>query len=145
MACEFDPVNESLKGFPSDGQPLDGIEARLKDDGLGVDRVADDGIFSLRIADVPLGTKMVWKAFAPFTTRFRDDNPSNTSAAFADALPGPSVYADGQEYPGNENGALILDHGQVSGILRLRCLFGDEITYKKHSGGAVYYWAAADD
>jgi hypothetical protein len=139
------PVNRNLGGFPVEGQPLEGIETRLKDDGLGPDKVADDGIFSVLIEEVPLGTKMVWKAFAPYTTQYRDENPTRLEAAFADALPGPSVYADGQEYPGNENGALILNAGGVPGVLRIRCLFGDEITYKKNTGSAVYHWAAHDD
>ena len=137
-------VNQTLGGFPPEGQPLDGIEARLRDDGRAPDRVAGDGVFSILLPQVPLGTNLVWKAFAPFTTEYRDANPTRVEAAFADALPGPNVYADGQEYPGNENGATVLDEGTEPGVLRIRCLFGDEFTYKKHTGGAPYYWAASD-
>ncbi|MEE2904704.1 MAG: Ig-like domain-containing protein [Myxococcota bacterium] len=142
VAGALGPVNSVLGGFPPEGQPLDGIEARLRDDGLGPDLVAGDGIFSILLEDVPLGTKMIWKAFAPFTTEYRDSNPTKLEAAFADSLPGPSAYSDGQEYPGNENGTWILDADSQTGVLRIRCLYGDEVTYKKNTGADVYYWSA---
>jgi hypothetical protein len=134
------PVNDALAGFPREGQPLDGIEPRMVDDGSGGDSVAGDGIYTIRIPGVPLGTTMVWKAFAPFSARFRERNPADGAAAFADALPGSSVYGDGQEYPGNENGAVILDEGPVAGEVHVQCLFGDEVTYKKNSGGPAFFW-----
>ncbi|MCC7380368.1 MAG: hypothetical protein IT384_00955 [Deltaproteobacteria bacterium] len=138
------PINEALKGFPAEGQPLDGLEPRLRDDGSVPDRVAGDGVFSILVPAVPLGTTMLWKAFAPFSTGYRDRNPTDDAAAFADALPGPSVFSDGQEFPGHENGAVILDEGAELGVVRVRALFGDEITYKKFSGQAAYLWVVHD-
>lgn len=138
------PVNDALGGFGLEGQPLDGIEPRLIDTGASPDGVQGDSVFTILIPQVPLGTTMIWKAFAPFTTAYRDRNPQDSLAAFADPLPGPSVFADGQEYPGNENGALILDDGDGDGRVRIRCLFGDEVTYKKHTGNAAYIWVADD-
>lgn len=138
------PVNEVLFGFPPEGQPLDGIEPKLEDNGLGPDRVAGDGVYSILVPNVPLGTTLVWKAFAPYSVRYRDQNPSDRAALYADLLPGPSAFADGQEYPGNENGAIILDEGAEPGVLRLRALFGDEVTYKKGSGSPAYFWAYRD-
>lgn len=138
------PVNDALRGFPVEGQPLDGLEPRLRDDGTTPDRVAGDGIFSLLLPAVPLGTTILWKAFAPYSTTYRDRNPSDTAAAFADALPGPSVFADGQEFPGHENGAVILDEGESPGTVYLRALFGDEVTYKKLTGGPAYFWVLGE-
>ena len=138
------PGNDALGGFPAEGQPLDGIEPRMRDDGTGADLVAGDAVFSIEVPDVPLGTTLIWKAFAPFTVGYRDRNVADTAAAFADALPGPSAFADGQEFPGNENGALILDEGAVPGRVRIRCLFGDEISFKKHTGGAAFIWVSGD-
>ncbi len=135
------PVNDVLFGFPAEGQPLDGIEPKLEDNGVGPDRVAGDSVYSILVPNVPLGTTLVWKAFAPYSVRYRDQNPSDRAALYADALPGPSAFADGQEYPGNENGAVILDEGAEPGVLRVRALFGDEATYKKGSGSPAYYWA----
>jgi hypothetical protein len=137
------PVNDALGGFGVEGQPLDGIEPRLIDTGAAPDAVQGDGVFTILIPDVPLGTTVIWKAFAPYSTSYRDRNPSDTLAAFADALPGPSVFADGQEYPGNENGAVILDGG-AGGRVRIRSLFGDEVTYKKFTGNAAYVWVTGD-
>lgn len=138
------PVNDALGGFGVEGQPLDGIEPRLIDTGAGADSVQGDGVFTILVPQVPLGTTMIWKAFAPFTTGYRDRNPQDSLAAFADPLPGPSVFADGQEYPGNENGAVILDDGDGDGRVRIRCLFGDEVTYKKNTGNAAFVWVAED-
>lgn len=138
------PGNADLGGFPPDGLPLDGIEPRLRDDGTAPDRVGGDSIFTIRVRDVPLGTTLIFKAFAPFTTAFRDRNPSDSASAFADGLPGPSVYGDGQEYPGNENGVLVLDEGVSPGEVRVRCLFGDEVTYKKHTDGPAFIWIVDD-
>lgn len=138
------PVNDALGGFGMEGQPLDGIEPRLADNGAAPDAIAGDGIFSVRIASVPLGTAIIWKTFAPYSTAYRDANPSDAFASFADVLPGPSVFADGQEYPGNENGIVVLDDGDGDGVVRVRALFGDEITYKKHTGSAPYVWVYQD-
>lgn len=138
------PVNDALGGFGVEGQPLDLIEPRLADNGAAPDRVAGDGIFALQITGVPLGTTIIWKAFAPYSTAYRDANPSDAFAAFADVLPGPSVFSDGQEYPGNENGVLVLDDGSGDGVVRVRALFGDEITYKKHTGSGAYIWVFDD-
>ena len=138
------PVNDALGGFGVEGQPLEGIEPRLFDNGVAPDRVQGDGVHSLLVPDVPLGTTIIWKAFAPYTVTYRDRNPSDSAAAFADGLPGPSVFADGQEYPGNENGVIVWDDGDGDGVLYIRGLFGDEITYKKNTGSAAYVWAAED-
>ncbi|MCK6548348.1 hypothetical protein L6R52_21045, partial [Myxococcota bacterium] len=138
------PVNDVLGGFGVEGQPLDGLEPRLADGGAPPDLVAGDGVFSILVPRVPLGTTIIWKAFAPFTTEYRDRNPGDTLAAFADALPGPSTFTDGQEYPGNENGAVVLDDGSSDGVVRIRCLFGDEVTYKKGTNGAAYVWVFDD-
>jgi hypothetical protein len=137
-------INDTLRGFPPEGLPLDGIEPKLRDDGTAPDRAAGDGVFTVLIPRVPLGTTLLWKAFAPFTVGYRDQNPSDEAAAFADAVPGPSAFADGQEVPGNENGALILDEGQVPGQVRVRALFGDEVSYKKFSGREAFVWLAGD-
>lgn len=138
------PVNEVLLGFGVEGQPLDGLEPRLSDNGASPDRSAGDGIYSVAIPGVPLGTTLIWKAFAPFSTSYRDRNPADAQAAFADPLPGPSVFGDGQEYPGNENGAVIWDDGDGDGTVRVRCLFGDEVTYKKGTGAPAYLWIGRD-
>ena len=138
------PGNDALGGFPIEGQPLDGIEPRMRDDGNGADAAGGDAVFTILVPNVPLGTTLIWKAFAPFTTAYRDRNPSDTTAAFADAIPGPAAFADGQEFPGNENGAVILDEGAVAGQVRIRCLYGDEVTYKKHTGGAAFVWVSGD-
>jgi len=138
------PINDTLRGFPPEGLPLDGIEPKLRDDGNAPDRAAGDGIFTVLIPRVPLGTTFLWKAFAPFSVGYRDANPSDDAAAFADAVPGPSAFADGQEFPGNENGVVILDEGQTPGLVRVRALFGDEVSYKKFSGREAYVWLAGD-
>jgi hypothetical protein len=136
-------VNDTLGGFPREGQPLDGIEPRLHDDGTTGDRVAGDGIYSVLVPRVPLGTTLLWKAFAPYTTGYRDRS-GDRAAAFADATPGPSAFSDGQEYPGNENGVIVLDEGATAGVVRIQAVFGDEVTYKKFSAGPAFVWAAGD-
>lgn len=138
------PVNDALGGFGVEGQPLDEIEPRLFDNGTAPDRAQADGVFSIEIPDVPLGTTIIWKAFAPYTVGYRDRNPNDSKAAFADPLPGPSVFADGQEFPGNENGIVVLDDGDGDGVLYVRALFGDEISFKKSTGAGAYVWAAED-
>ena len=90
---------------------------------------------------MPLGSYLLWKSFASYTVAFKNQNPGNLSAAFADATPGPSVFADGQEYPGNENGVRILGDRDGDGVVRITCLFGDEITYKKFTNAPVFVWA----
>lgn len=144
VAGAMGPVNASLGGFGVEGQPLDGIEPRLLDNGAAPDRKQADNVYTIAIPNVPLKTTIIWKAFAPFTVTYKDTNPNDSLAAFADALPGPSVFADGQEYPGNENGIIVLDDGDGDGILYVRALFGDEISYKKNTGAAAYIWAAED-
>lgn len=129
-------------GFPAEGAPLGGVEPRLSDDGSGADRVAGDGIYTLLIEDVPLGSTLEWKSFASYTTAWKQGHPSDAAAAFADALPGPSAFSDGQEFPGNENGVRVL--GATGGVLRIRCLFGDETTYKKLTMTKAFVWAARD-
>lgn len=136
-------VNDTLGGFPAEGQPLDGIEPRLSDDGTAGDRVAGDGVYSVLVPRVPLGTTLLWKAFAPYTPAYRDRS-GDRSAAFADATPGPSAFSDGQEYPGNDNGVVVLDEGASAGVVRVQAVFGDEVTYKKFAGGPAFVWAAGD-
>jgi hypothetical protein len=138
------PINQVLFGFGVEGQPLDGLEPRLLDNGAAPDQSGGDGVYTITIPGVPLGSTMIWKAFAPFSTGYRDRSPQDAQAAFADPLPGPSVFGDGQEYPGNENGAVIWDDGDGDGVVRIRCLFGDEVTYKKGSGTPAYVWIGRD-
>lgn len=144
VAGAMGPVNDTLGGFAPEGAPLEGIETMLSDSGTRGDAVQGDGIFSVRIPAVPLGTRLLWKAFAPYTVGYRDANPSDTAAARADALPGPSQFGDGEEFPGHENGAVLLDDGDGDGVVHIQCLFGDEVTYKKFSGDAPYVWVADD-
>jgi hypothetical protein len=138
------PVNDALGGFGMEGQPISGLARPLHDDGVAPDRVAGDGIFTILIPQVPLGTTMIWKAFASYTVAYKDANPDDPFAAFADPLPGPSVFADGQEYPGNEDGAILYDEGAMSGTVRIQCLFGDEVTYKKNTGQPAFIWITND-
>jgi Big-like domain-containing protein len=138
------PVNDALGGFGVEGQPTAGLAKPLKDSGVPPDLSGGDGVYAIKIPAVPLGTAIIWKAFASYSVQYHQMRPDDPNAAFADALPGPSVFGDGQEYPGNENGALILDDGSSDGVVRIRCLFGDEITYKKHTMGPAYVWIADD-
>ena len=124
----------ALGGFPDDGAPLIGVEAQMTDDGMGGDLVAGDRVYTLRIQDVPLGSTLSWKAFAPFTTTFGQANPQVPGAAFADAELGPSVFSDGQEYPGNDNAVYLVADLDGDGQIWIENLFGDEITYKRTTG-----------
>jgi hypothetical protein len=111
------PVTMALGGFPPEGMPLDGPEPMLRDDGQGGDRQAGDRVYTLRIPGVPLGTAIEWKAFASYTVAYKNANPDDTAAAFADGTPGPSAYNDGQEYPGNENAVRILGDRNGDGVV----------------------------
>ncbi|MCK5797191.1 MAG: hypothetical protein KAI47_08415, partial [Deltaproteobacteria bacterium] len=139
-----DDVSKQLGTFPPEGQPTAGLAKRLQDDGQDGDATAGDHIFSIRIRDLPLGSAILWKAFASYTVAFKNAHPSNLSAAFADATPGPSVFTDGQEFPGNENGVRILGDRDGDGVVRIRCLFGDEVTFKKVTDAPVFVWAVDD-
>lgn len=137
------PVNDALGGFGMDGAQIDGLARPLLDNGVAPDLVPGDGVFTVRVPAVPLGTTIIWKAFASYSAAYHVANPSDPDAAFADALPGPSVFSDGQEYPGNENGMVVLDDAG-KGSVRVRCLFGDEVTFKKASGGPAFVWITGD-
>src|SRR5262249_48910721 len=132
-----DPVTMQLDGFPPDGTPLDGAEPQLGPQGA-------PNTFVIRIRDVPLGTSIEWKAFASYTVAWKLAHPGDAPAQFADATPGPSAYQDGQEYPGNENSARILGQPDGSGVVHLRNLFGDEISYKKLTGHPAFVWVVGD-
>ncbi|MBW2730868.1 MAG: hypothetical protein JRH20_00660 [Deltaproteobacteria bacterium] len=134
-----EPVTAQLGGFPPAGQPLDGIEPQLSDDGQHGDLAAGDHVFSILIRDVPLGTSLQWKTFA--SHRVGSDDPL---AIVADPQLGPSIYSDGQEYPGNENAVRILGDPDGDGLVQVRCLFGDEITYKKFTDAPPFVWVTDD-
>lgn len=135
------PFTVALTGFPADGAPLAGVEPELKDDGTGGDRAARDNTYTVRITGVPVGSTLSWKAFASFTTSFAGSNPSFPGAAFADATRGPSVFGDGQEYPGNDNAVFIVGDDDGDGIVSIECLFGDEITFKRKTGFPAFHMA----
>jgi hypothetical protein len=135
------PFTIALNGFPPDGAPLTGVEPELKDDGSGGDRIARDNVYTVRIRGVPVGSTLSWKAFASFSTTFAAANPSFPGAAFADAPRGPSVFADGQEYPGNDNAVFIVGDDDGDGIVSIECLFGDEITFKRKTGFPAFHMA----
>lgn len=135
------PFTVALGGFPADGAPLSGVEPELKDDGTGGDRTARDNTFTVRITGVPVGSTLSWKAFASFSTAFAAANPSFPGAAFADATRGPSVFGDGQEYPGNDNAVFIVGDDDGDGIVGIECLFGDEITFKRKTGFPAFHMA----
>ncbi len=135
------PFTAALGGFPADGAPLDGVEPELKDDGQNGDRTANDNIYSIRIPGVPVGSTLSWKAFASFTTAFGSANPGFPGAAFADAPRGPSVFGDGQEYPGNDNAVFIVGDDDGDGVVTIECLFGDEITFKRKTGFPAFHMA----
>jgi hypothetical protein len=130
----------AMGGFPPDGSTLQGKSKQLKDDGTQGDQTSGDHIFTITVPNVPLGSTLSWKAFASFTTAFAQQNPSFPGAAFADSSPGPSVFGDGQEYPGNDN-AVFLVAGDANGVVQIDCLFGDEITYKRKTGFPAFYMA----
>jgi hypothetical protein len=137
-------VNKKLGYFPPEGSPLTGPEPQLKDDGTGDDAKAGDNVFTIRIPGVPLGTSLQWKAFAPYTVAYKSANPGNAQAAFADSTPGPSVFSDGQEFPGNENAVRILGDKNGDGVVRINSLFGDETTYKKFTNTPPFVWVVDD-
>jgi hypothetical protein len=139
-----DPINKKMGYFPPEGSPLTGPEPQLKDDGQGDDVKAGDHVHTIRIPDVPLGTSLQWKAFAPYTVAFKTQNPGNAQAAFADSTPGPSVFSDGQEFPGNENAVRILGDKDGDGVVRVHNLFGDETTYKKLTNTPPFVWVVDD-
>ncbi|MBN2358322.1 MAG: hypothetical protein JXR83_02655 [Deltaproteobacteria bacterium] len=138
------PVTVALGGFPARGQAeiegFAGEDPRLYDDATHGDRVAGDGIYALSIGGVALGSTIAFKAFASFTVQYRDQNPDDPRAAMADATPGPSQYADGEEFPGNDNGCRLLADSDGDGRIVLRVLFGDEITYKRYENTPVFAW-----
>jgi hypothetical protein len=135
------PFTTALGGFPLEGSPLDGVEPELHDDGQNGDATANDNIYTVLIPDVPLGSTLSWKAFASFTTTFAAANPGFPGAAFADAARGPSVFGDGQEYPGNDNAVLLISDSDGDGRIRIENLFGDEITFKRKTGFPAFHWA----
>jgi hypothetical protein len=101
-------------------------------------------VYTLAVRDVPLGTTLEWKAFAPYTVAWKNAHPQDAAAAFADATPGPSAFSDGQEYPGNENGARVIADLDGDGAVRVRTLFGDETGYKKLSRSPAFLWFAEE-
>ena len=133
-------VTTAMGGFPAEGQPLTGAEPTLLDDGQNFDATAGDGVFTIAIPNVPLGSTLVWKGFASFSTAYRDANPGDLFAAFADATPGPSVFSDGQEFPGNDNAARIVGDDDNDGVVIVRCLFGDEASFKRFTGTPAFIW-----
>jgi hypothetical protein len=135
------PFTSALAGFPPEGSPLDGPEPELADDGSRGDAVAGDRVHTIVIPNVPLGSTLAWKAFASFTTAFGTANPSYPGAAFADAIPGPSVFADGQEYPGNDNAVYLVADLDGDGRIHIDNLFGDEITFKRKTGFPAFHLA----
>lgn len=138
------PATLVLGGFPARGADeiagFAGVDPELRDDGAGGDRVAGDDIYTVVIPDVPVGSTIAYKAFAPFSVAFRDANPLDARAALADATPGPSQYADGEEYPGNDNGCRILADSDGDGVVVIRNIFGDEVTYKRFEDHPVFVW-----
>lgn len=131
----------ALGGFPPDGAPLDGVEFELVDDGTGGDAAANDNVYTARISSVPLGSTISFKAFASFTSSFGAENPQFPGAAFADAEAGPSVFGDGQEYPGNDNAVFLVADRDEDGIIRVDNLFGDEISFKRKTGFPAFHFA----
>ncbi|MEW5852748.1 MAG: Ig-like domain-containing protein [Myxococcota bacterium] len=132
-------VTQTLGGFPEEGSPLDGAEPGLRDDGQSGDATANDNIFTITIPNVPLGSVLSYKAFASYSTSYRDSS-GDPLASFADATPGPFVFADGQEYPGHDNGAWILADENGDGRVVLENLFGDEVTFKRKTGFRPFAW-----
>jgi hypothetical protein len=139
-----DPINVQLGGFPPEGQPLTGPDPQLLDDGQGADAKPGDDVYSLRIKGVPLGTSLLWKAFASYSVAYKAANPTDPQAAFADPTLGPAVFSDGQEFPGNENAARILSDRDGDGVVRIHCLFGDETSYKKFTDDPPFAWIIDD-
>lgn len=135
------PFTLGLGGFPPDGSPLDGEEPELLDDGTGGDASSGDRVHTVVIEDVPLGSTLSWKAFASFTTAFGASNPEVPGASFADAPAGPSVFSDGQEYPGNDNAVYLVADVDGDGRIVIENLFGDEITFKRKTGFPAFHMA----
>jgi hypothetical protein len=133
------PFTTVVGGFPADGAPLDGVELELSDDGQNGDIVAGDGIYSVRIPDVPLGSTLSWKGFASFDKTWADANPEVPGTAFADAQMGPAAFGDGQEYPGNDNAVFIVADENDDGTVRIEHLFGDEISFKRKTGFPAFH------
>jgi hypothetical protein len=134
------PFTAFTGGFPEEGAPLDGVELQLMDDGQGGDAMAGDNIYSVRITDVPLGSTLSWKAFASFDPVWAADNMSVPGAAFADGPLGPSVFGDGQEYPGNDNAVLLVADEDNDGVVEVNNLYGDEITFKRKTGFPAFHF-----
>jgi hypothetical protein len=130
-----DAVSTQMGTFPAVGQALAGKGRQLLDDGQKSDKKAGDNIYTIRIKGVPLGTNLQWKAFASYKVG---------KSSFADAAPGPSVYSDGQEYPGNENGVRILGDKNGDGVVNITGLFGDEVTFKKFTDSPPFVWVVDD-
>lgn len=143
-SSELPDLTSQLGTFPPEGQPTAGLAQALLDDGQNGDIQAGDGVYSIRIENVPLGTYFLWKGFASFSVEYKNSHPSNLSAAFADDLAGPSIFSDGQEYPGNENGVRIVSDPDDDGAIYVNCLFGDEITYKKFTDSPIFKLAVGD-
>jgi len=140
MPVTDSPVTMTLGGFPTEGSPLDGAEPQLKDDGTNGDMTANDNDFTIVVSNVPLGTVLSYKAFASYSVAYQMANPNDPLAAFADATPGPRVFGDGQEYPGNDNAAWILADENGDGRVVLDNLYGDEITFKRKTGFRPFAW-----
>jgi hypothetical protein len=141
-----DQVNVQLGTFPPEGAPLTGAEPQLKDDGQGADAKAGDNVYTIRIKGVPLGTSILYKALASYTVACKSNPgcPGYGQAAFADAVPGPAAFSDGQEFPGNENAVRILGDRNGDGVVRIGNLFGDETTYKKFTNKPPFVWVVDD-
>jgi len=127
------------RAAPGGVQAFAGADPQLFDDATHGDRVAGDGIFSLLIHDVPLGSVVAYKSFASYSVAYRDSS-GDPAALSADADPGPSQYDDGEEYPGNDNGAWIIGDSDGDGLVVLRNLFGDEVSYKRREDQPVFVW-----
>jgi len=133
-------ITTALGGFPAEGSPLEGTEPQLRDDGMGGDAMANDRVYTLTIPNVPLGSVISYKAFASYSTTYRDQNPNDPLASFADAPAGPFTFGDGQEYPGNDNAAWLLADENGDGKVILDNLFGDEVSFKRKTGFRPFAW-----
>ena len=102
--------------------------------------MANDRVYTLTIPNVPLGSVISYKAFASYSTTYRDQNPNDPLASFADAPAGPFTFGDGQEYPGNDNAAWLLADENGDGKVILDNLFGDEVSFKRKTGFRPFAW-----
>jgi hypothetical protein len=135
VSSSTDPVTMQLGGFPPEGAPITGpVPALQPDSSLG------SGWYTITVTGVPLGTTVEWKAFASYSVAYKNANPGDPAAAFANAAPGPSAFADGQEYPGNEDGLRVIGDLDGDGKVAVQVLFGDETTYKKLTGHSAFVW-----